>query len=72
MAKPERATSGLVGGGPSQLGVDGALRAREVSRPTDADLDEAERTVEISYRPQARSRPSAQEPGTGGSSPDAS
>jgi hypothetical protein len=39
------------------------MRARDVSRPTDADLAEAERLVQVSYRP--RSKPS----GNGGSSP---
>lgn len=68
----ERGTGGLVGGGPSQLGVDGAMRARDVSRPDDTDLDEAERSVEISHRPQHHGRPPAQDAGNGGSSPDAS
>ena len=31
----------LVGAGPSQVGVVGALRARDVSRPTDDDLRKA-------------------------------
>jgi len=39
------------------------MRARDVSRPTESDLTEAERLVQVSYRP--RSRPS----GSGGSSP---
>jgi hypothetical protein len=53
----------LTGGGPSQLGVGGSMRARDVSRPTVTDYAEAERLVQVSYRP--RSRPS----GSDGSSP---
>ena len=40
----------LVGAGPSQLGVSGALRGRDVNRPTDDDLAEAERDVVIVRR----------------------
>jgi hypothetical protein len=40
----------LAGGGPSQLGVDGSMRARDVSRPTEADLDTAAEKVRISRR----------------------
>jgi hypothetical protein len=35
----------LVGAGHSQLGVSGALRGRDVNRPTDEDLAEAERDI---------------------------
>ena len=59
----DTAAAALTGGGPSQLGVEGSMRARDVSRPTESDLTEAERLVQVSYRP--RSRPS----GSGGSSP---
>ncbi|HEX7105520.1 MAG TPA: hypothetical protein VF218_06120 [Acidothermaceae bacterium] len=31
----------LVGAGPSQVGVEGALRARDVSRPSDRELARA-------------------------------
>jgi hypothetical protein len=72
MRKGERGSGGLAGGGPSQLGAEGAMRARDVSRPTDADVEKAEASVEISYRPPARSRPAGQDAGSGGSSPDAS
>jgi hypothetical protein len=41
---------GLVGAGPSQLGVSGALRGRDVNRPTDEDLAEAERDVQLVRR----------------------
>ena len=40
----------LVGGGPSHLGVGGALRGRDVNRPTDEDLAEAEQHVVIVRR----------------------
>lgn len=46
----------IVGAGPSQVGVSGALRARAVNRPTDEDLAEAERTVTVvrrNWRPPA-------------------
>ena len=58
----------LSGGGPSQLGIDGSMRARDVSRPKAIDLQEAERLVQVSYR--ARSRPAGgYGAGSGGSSP---
>lgn len=40
----------LVGGGHSQLGVSGALRGRDLNRPTEQDLADAERDVEIVRR----------------------
>ena len=40
----------LVGPGRSALGVDGALRGRDVNRPTDEDLAEAERVTHIVRR----------------------
>ncbi len=40
----------LVGGGRSQLGVSGALRGRDVNRPSDDDLAEAERDLQIVRR----------------------
>jgi hypothetical protein len=40
----------LVGAGHSQLGVSGALRGRDVNRPTEEDLAEAEREVVIVRR----------------------
>lgn len=55
----------LTGGGPSQLGINGSMRARDVSRPREADYVDAERLVQVSYRP--RSRPYG-EAGNGGSS----
>jgi hypothetical protein len=55
----------LSGGGPSQLGIDGSMRARDVSRPKEADLAEAERLVQVSYRPRSRGYGA----GSGGSSP---
>jgi hypothetical protein len=41
---------GIVGAGPSMVGVVGAMRARDVSRPTDDDLERAERTVVVRRR----------------------
>jgi hypothetical protein len=49
-ADGERGLRDLVGAGPSQLGVSGALRGRDVDRPTAADLEEAQRTVRIVRR----------------------
>jgi hypothetical protein len=46
----ERGLRDIVGAGRSQLGVSGALRARDVNRPTDDDLAEAERDVAIIRR----------------------
>ncbi|HET9188856.1 MAG TPA: hypothetical protein VFN80_12905 [Acidothermaceae bacterium] len=47
-ADPGSASSGalrtLVGAGPSQVGVVGALRARDVSRPAEADFRRAAET----------------------------
>jgi hypothetical protein len=48
--KSDRGLRDLVGAGPSQLGVSGALRGRDVNRPTDQDLADAERDVEIIRR----------------------
>ena len=46
----ERGLRDLVGAGRSQLGVSGALRGRDVDRPTDADLAEAEQSLVIVRR----------------------
>lgn len=46
----ERGLRDLVGAGRSQIGVDGALRGRDVNRPTEDDLAEAERDVAIVRR----------------------
>ena len=46
----ERGLRDLIGAGRSQLGVDGALRGRDVKRPTDQDLANAERDVVIVRR----------------------
>ncbi|HEU5008460.1 MAG TPA: hypothetical protein VFT67_15905 [Jatrophihabitantaceae bacterium] len=48
--RAERGLRNLVGAGSSQLGVSGALRGRDVNRPTDEDLAEAERDVVIVRR----------------------
>jgi len=49
-ASGERGLRDLVGAGRSQVGVSGALRARDVNRPTDDDLAEAERDLVIVRR----------------------
>jgi hypothetical protein len=46
----DHALRDLVGGGQSQLGDDGALRGRDVNRPTDEDLAWAEDTVVVVRR----------------------
>jgi len=46
----ERGLRDLVGAGRSQLGVSGALRGRDVDRPTDEDLAEAEQSLVIVRR----------------------
>jgi hypothetical protein len=46
----ERSMRDLVGAGPSQVGTDGALRARDVNRPSEQDLAEAEESVVIVRR----------------------
>ena len=49
-AGTDRGLRDLVGAGRSQLGVDGALRARDVNRPTEQELADAERDVVIVRR----------------------
>jgi hypothetical protein len=46
----DRGLRDLVGAGRSQVGVSGALRARDVNRPTPEDLAEAERDVVLVRR----------------------
>jgi hypothetical protein len=46
----ERGLRDLVGAGHSQVGVSGALRARDANRPTDDDLAEAEQNLVIVRR----------------------
>lgn len=46
----DRGLRDLVGAGRSQVGVDGALRARDVNRPTEEDLAAAEAEVVIVRR----------------------
>jgi hypothetical protein len=82
-AKPgseERAAAALTGSGPSQLGIDASMRARDVSRPRPEHEVEAERLVQVSYRPRSQPRPPLpghgprkdQPSGSAGGSPDAS
>lgn len=49
-AGAERGLRDLIGAGPSQLGVTGALRGRDVNRPTEDDLARAEERVVIVRR----------------------
>lgn len=46
----ERGLRGLVGGGSSQVSVAAALRARDATRPTEADLANSERNLMIIRR----------------------
>ncbi|OLB74639.1 MAG: hypothetical protein AUI14_22960 [Actinobacteria bacterium 13_2_20CM_2_71_6] len=46
----ERGLRGLVGGGSSQVSVRAALRARDATRPTEADLAAAETNLMIIRR----------------------
>ena len=60
--KPPTEASGghaLAGGGPSQLGIDGSMRARDVSRPTEDEIASAEKTVQAVRRNPPASRDSA-------------
>jgi hypothetical protein len=75
-ARPQRGEEGaaaaLTGGGPSQLGVDGSMRARDVSRPRPKDVAAAEKLVQVSYRPRSKSSGAGYSAGNGGSSRDSS
>ncbi|WP_347404677.1 hypothetical protein [Solwaraspora sp. WMMD1047] len=46
----ERGLRGLIGSGASQVSVGAALRARDATRPTEADLAEAEERLVIIRR----------------------
>lgn len=58
-AGSDRGLRDLVGAGRSQLGVSGALRARDVNRPSAEDLAEAERSLVLVRR---RWRPDDKQP----------
>jgi hypothetical protein len=49
-ADAERGLRGIVGAGPSQVGVVGAMRTRDAARPTPEDLAAAERELMIVRR----------------------
>ena len=73
------ALRGLVGAGPSKVGVSGALRARDVSRPTEEDDAAAEATPmprvgpPITGPPRPKPRPGqSDQAGSGGNNPSAS
>ncbi|MFL6129488.1 MAG: hypothetical protein ACJ73E_10535 [Mycobacteriales bacterium] len=46
----ERGLRGIVGSGPSQVGLLGAMRARDAARPTEEDMAAAERDLAIVRR----------------------
>jgi hypothetical protein len=48
--RDERSLRGLIGGGSSQVSVQAALRARDASRPSEADIAQAEATLSIIHR----------------------
>jgi hypothetical protein len=66
------ALRGLVGAGPSQVGIVGALRARDVSRPTPDDVTRAlakpEPTARPAIRQDAAPQDAAESGGAGGTS----
>ncbi len=69
--RSERGLRGLVGAGPTQLGVTAAMRARDASRPTPADLAAAERDLVIVHRNYvAPDDTGAAQPGPAGNGPD--
>jgi hypothetical protein len=49
-ASGDRGLRDLVGAGSSQVGVSGALRARDVNRPSEEELAQAERDVVVVRR----------------------
>ncbi|WP_096302984.1 hypothetical protein [Jatrophihabitans sp. GAS493] len=49
-SRADRALHELVGGGRSQISVSKALRARDVNRPSEQDLADAEREMSIVRR----------------------
>jgi hypothetical protein len=48
--RADRGLQELVGAGPSQLGVDRALRGRDVNRPGEDELEQAERELQLVRR----------------------
>jgi hypothetical protein len=68
----ERGWRDLAGNSPSQVGVGGALRARDVARPSAADLAAADRDVVIVRRkwqpPDGEGSPTATDPAANTSS----
>jgi hypothetical protein len=64
---------GLTGAGPSKVGVDKAMRARDVSRPRDEeDSDRSDPTQPDGTRPGEPKAQSVGGSGSAGSSPDSS
>lgn len=60
----ERGWRELAGSAPSQVGLGGALRARDVARPTAEDLAAAERTVVVVRRQWQPPEPEGPQPGS--------
>jgi hypothetical protein len=65
---------GIAGSGPSKVGVDGAMRARDVSRPSPAELAGAvaAAAARLAGRPAGGARPGRPAPpqeGSGGRTP---
>jgi hypothetical protein len=50
MRDTDRSWRDLAGSSPSQVGVDGALRARDVARPTERDKEDAQAEVAVVRR----------------------
>lgn len=46
----ERSARGLVDSGPSRIRRDQAMRARDIDRPTEADLADAEDSLQVVHR----------------------
>lgn len=72
------AMRGLVGAGPSKVGISGSMRARDVSQPTSEDVSRAGQEVVLRRRanpappkpgPRAKSTPTASDSASHGESP---
>lgn len=62
--REEQALRGIVGAGASRVGTVGAMRARDVSRPTKADLEAAAESLVIrrAWRTNQPKEPQPQQP----------
>ncbi|MDX6224054.1 MAG: hypothetical protein QOE64_430 [Frankiales bacterium] len=66
----ESALRGLVGSGPSQLGVSGAMRVRDVLRLTPEDIELAESRVVVKHAVARPEQPGPNQPGPNQPRPD--